>query len=343
MLSNQGAKICAAILPNTPAAQTLGPAELEKRTSSFNARRALLRSNPSLYVSKTRLSVRQLPLFVSERLLKRLAKHSIRTFNAEVKAGTRQGLTVDELREVRPADEDDEPDPRGGKGKGKVKGGRDTGVKQSKIVRQQDRVDPLTGKGRSKGYGFLELSRHADALRVLRWANNNPEVGTLFAEWWKEELEDMIAAEKKAKKEDGRLERLKAELESGVQQKKAKGVLIMEFSIENVQVVKRRTTHQQEQRVCFFLARLSIAKTEVLTFYVQSSSDTKKPQRRPSLVDVKTEAEEERPRKKSRKSGPPPSNSPTKVASEEKSKHGQNIGALIGKKRKERKGKKARS
>ena len=30
-------------------------------------------------------------------------------------------------------------------------------VRQAKIVRQADRVDTLTGKGRSKGYGFLEL------------------------------------------------------------------------------------------------------------------------------------------------------------------------------------------
>ena len=193
-------------------------------------------------------------MFATERMLKRLAIHAVRTFEAEVKAGSRNGLTEDELTEP-PADTE-EADASSGKDKGKGKAradkkGRSTGVKQAKIVRQQDRVDPTTGKGRSRGYGFLELEKHADALRVLRWANNNPKVGKLFEEWWKEELEDLIKLEKKKeKKEEGRLERLKAELEEGTA-KRAKGTLIVEFSIENVQVVKRRNAHQQEQRsVC---------------------------------------------------------------------------------------------
>ena len=124
--------------------------------------------------------------------------------------------------------------------------GRNRGVRQAKIVRQADRVDAVTGKGRSKGYGFLELGAHADALRVLRWANNNLEVGRLFEEWWKEELGDLIKIEKKKeKKEEGRLERMKAELAEGAE-KRARGTLIVEFSIENVQVVKRRVAHQHE-------------------------------------------------------------------------------------------------
>ena len=70
--------------------------------------------------------------------------------------------------------------------------GRDTGVKQAKIVRQAERVDTLTGKGRSKGYGFIEMHKHVDALRLLRWANNNAKVGTLFDVWWKDELDRLI-------------------------------------------------------------------------------------------------------------------------------------------------------
>ena len=236
------------ILPNTPAAENLAPAEVEKRTTSFNARRALLRSNPSLYVSRTRLSIRQLPLFVTERMLKRLAIHAIRSFEADVKAGTRTKLSEDELSEPLPDPDDPEVDVRRStQKKSGHKHGRNTGVKQTKIVRQQDRIDPVTGKGRSKGYGFLELEKHADALRVLRWANNNLEVGKLFSTWWKEELEDLVKAEKvKEKKEEGRLERLKQEIENGPD-KKARATLIVEFSIENIQVVKRRVAHQQEQ------------------------------------------------------------------------------------------------
>lgn len=139
--------------------------------------------------------------------------------------------------------------------KKKYTGSRKTGVKQAKIVRQQERVDPVTGKGRSKGYGFVEMYKHADALRVLRWANNNPDVGALFEGWWKEELEDLIKLEKQKvekDKDDARLKRIKEELEKGGTRKGTKGTLIVEFSIENVQVVQRRSAHQKEkaQPVC---------------------------------------------------------------------------------------------
>ncbi|KAJ8596892.1 RNA-binding domain-containing protein [Rhizopogon salebrosus TDB-379] len=169
------------ILPNTPAASTIPPVELEKRTNSFNARRTMLRTNPSLYVSKTRLSVRQIPLWASERTLRRLATHAIREFEAEVKKGERIGLTPDELAEdVKEAEDTGTSGTKPKAGK-RSQGIKSKGVKQAKIVRQQDRVDPVTGKGRSKGYGFVEMPRHADSLRVLRWANNNSDVGSLLS------------------------------------------------------------------------------------------------------------------------------------------------------------------
>lgn len=233
------------ILPNTPAASTIPPVELEKRTNSFTARRTMLRTNPSLYVSKTRLSVRQIPLFVTERTLKRLALHALRTFQDEVKKGERNGLTPEELEEV--TKESDEPGdsstkPKVGK---RLQGSR---VKQAKIVRQHERVDPVTGKGRSKGYGFIEMPRHADALRVLRWANNNPAVAPLLSTWWKEELGDLIKLEKGKKDPDeARLKRIKDELEGQV--KIPKGTLVVEFSIENVQVVQRRANQNKEKPI----------------------------------------------------------------------------------------------
>ncbi|KAL6300364.1 hypothetical protein BKA93DRAFT_536324 [Sparassis latifolia] len=317
------------ILPNTPAAESLGQTELEKRTQSYNSRRALLRSNPSLYVSRTRLSVRQLPIFASERMLKRLAVHAVRTFEKEANEGVRQKLTDDEL--LKPNHTED-PDADGeikeeeheeqNKKRGKSKGGRDTGVIQAKIVRQQDRVDPVTGKGRSKGYGFLEMAKHADALRVLRWANNNPSVGSLFEEWWKGELKDLLNAEKKKEKMDeARVKRVKEEFERSA---KSKSTLIVEFSIENVQVVQRRAAQQREKQ--------------------QSSGGPTKRLRRLSLPEVKTEPQadklDERSAKKSRILDP-------QLSSEKMSKHktivksGQKVGSMIGRKRKERKLKKA--
>ena len=182
----------AVILPNTPSASLLTPTEVERRTSSFNARRALLKSNPSLFISKTRLSVRQIPTFVTERMLKRLAGHAVKAFNAEVKRGDRAPLTSDELAAdmVKPEGEVEEvakAEAGGGEDKQKLKkkkftGAKDPLVKQTKIIRQAERVDPLTGKGKSKGYGFVDLTKHSDALRFLRcqWVNNNPEVGEIF-------------------------------------------------------------------------------------------------------------------------------------------------------------------
>ncbi|EMD36535.1 hypothetical protein CERSUDRAFT_106374 [Gelatoporia subvermispora B] len=315
------------VLPNTPAAELLPPAEVEKRTQSFNARRALLRSNPSLYVSRTRLSIRQLPIHATERMLKRLAIHAVRAFEAEAKHGTRQGLTEDELAEV-PADdaqesvkEEAEPsEQRDKKGKRKAQG-RNTGVKQAKIVRQHDRVDPITGKGRSKGYGFLEMTTHADALRVLRWANNNPSVSTLFSEWWKKELQDLLTAEKKKeKKDDARILRIKEELERGASAK-SRGTLIAEFSIENIQVVHRRAEKQNA-----------------------TGEQNKRP--RPS-TSVKTEESEPSFNKKRRLSASSPDQRATKdqkadiaSAGVKQERPGQNIGSVIGRKRKERRNKK---
>lgn len=160
---------------------------MQKRTDAFNARKTLLKSNPSLYISKTRLSIRQLPLFATERILKRLAIHAIRQFDAEVTSGEREAFTRIEESDntVSPA------------AKGKKRGERNTAVVQAKVVRQTEKVDPLLNVGRSKGYGFLEMRTHKDALKVLRWANNNPEVGKLMAEWWLVELGDVLERAKK--------------------------------------------------------------------------------------------------------------------------------------------------
>lgn len=185
---------------------------------------------------------------MTERVLKRLALHAVRSFEAEVKEGNRNGLTPDELADppaapVEGEGEDDRPTK-----KRKRFTGRATGVKQAKIVRQQDRVDAITGKGRSKGYGFIEMHKYSDALRVLRWANCNPGVGPLFEQWYKEEMEDLLKAEKAKdvkERDDTRIKRIRDEIENGPA-KKGKASLIVEFSIENVQVVQRRNAKQTE-------------------------------------------------------------------------------------------------
>lgn len=260
-------------MPNTPSSELLTSADVERRTSSFNARRALLKSNPSLFISKTRLSVRQIPTFVTEKMLKRLASHAVKAFESEVKQDLRKPLTADELARVITPEESGmvvgdggdvvemEMDKRKNKDKGKKFKGRDTGVKQSKIVRQAERVDSLTGKGRSKGYGFIEMHKHADALRLLRWANNNPDIGPLFDLWWKDELENLLKLEKakpESEKDDARLKRLEEEINGNSHtKKKAKGSLIVEFSIENIQVTKRRNAASQKDQVVAIVSKIS--------------------------------------------------------------------------------------
>jgi len=218
---------------NSAAASSLPAEELEKRTNSFNARRNLLKTNPSLYVSKTRLSVRQIPVGVTEYMLKRLANYAIREFEEEVGRGEREPLDTAEMEEEETTE------------KGKKSGQK---VKQAKIVRESSKVDVLTGKGKSKGYGFLELHKHEDALRVLRWANNNKAVGDLWDGWWRCEVKEMI----KKEKGEERLKKLREEGEREQGRWKATGKsLIVEFSIENIQVTERRksreTTHEDPE------------------------------------------------------------------------------------------------
>jgi nucleolar protein 4 len=187
--------------------------------------------------------------------------HSVRVFDDEVKAGNREALS-------RPEEIDDTLSPAL-VGKAKKKGERETAVVQSKVVRSSEKVDPLIGGGRSKGYGFLEMRSHKDALKVIRWANNNPEVGALLAEWWRGEMGEIkdrakASLEKRRKESEGegegkeggevkskgkevesleeleaRVRRLEGRLtEDPIREGGMRGgkTLMIEFSIENIQV-----------------------------------------------------------------------------------------------------------
>ena len=47
-------------------------------------------------------------------------------------------------------------------------------VKQAKILRDPERVDPADGLPRSRGLGFVEFTEHEHAICALRQLNNNP-------------------------------------------------------------------------------------------------------------------------------------------------------------------------
>jgi nucleolar protein 4 len=268
------------VVPESSLAKTLHRTDLEARQSSFDARKSLIRSNLSLYISRTRLSVRQLPLFVNDALLRKLALYALKAYDNEVKMGKQDPLTPDELAA-------DVGDVLGAAPAAlKPKDGRPppSRVRQAKVVRQADRLDPLTGQGRSKGYGFVELGTHADALRVLRFANANRSVGALLRGWWRDDLASQLAKVEKdtaASKEErdarrARLQAKVAELEAEAERaearvakvqaaSKGKGAkaddeavkalearanrtLMIELSLENAMTVKRREERAEKNR-----------------------------------------------------------------------------------------------
>ena len=192
--------------------------------------------------------------------MKKLALHACKAFENEVKDRLRAGLTSDEFSDTAATQQRRNIEEAAVTAK-KFESGKEgfkltSRVKQAKIVRLSDRVDPLTGKGRSKGYGFLEMRDHADALRVLRWTNNNPDVQDLLREWHQEEVKDLVKAlEKDAKGGDTakvQLHRAKESLKEfegkGDKAGKSKKTLIVEFSIENILIVKKRATRGEEHR-----------------------------------------------------------------------------------------------
>ncbi|CAG8444368.1 12677_t:CDS:2 [Funneliformis mosseae] len=169
------------IFPDSLSAKLLTPSEVNKRVTSYSFRKNLLAKNPNLYISKTRLSVRNLPLTVDESTLKKLGKESVKKFKEEVENEERKDLTKSE----------------------KMEGwNRKVDVKQAKVIRAKDRIDKTTQKPRSKGYGFLEFTQHAHALAALRHLNNNPE---LFGERKRLIVEFAVENSIIVKKRSGRL------------------------------------------------------------------------------------------------------------------------------------------
>ena len=180
----------------------LGKAEIDVRESSAKQRQKLIKSNPNLGLSLTRLSIRNVPRHITSKDLKALARDAVVGFSKDAKDGIREPLSKEELK--RGGDEMKEAEKRR-----KEKG---VGiVRQSKIVfegREGGKVQE--GTGRSRGYGFIEYYTHRNALAGLRWLNGHL-----------------------VKPKDGSQEKPKR--------------LIVEFAIENAQVVQRRD--EREKRI----------------------------------------------------------------------------------------------
>ena len=197
----------------SPLYEQLSASEIKMREDSAKQRQSLTRSNPTLHLSLTRLSVRNLPRSITSKDLKALAREAVVGFARDVKAGARRQLSKEELsrdsEEMREAEK-----LRKAKGKGIVK--------QTKVVfegREGGKVAEDSGAGRSRGYGFIEYSSHRWALMGLRWLNGHA-VGP-------SKSDSTPTASAPAAKE-------------------RKKRLIVEFAIENAQVVGRR--HEREAK-----------------------------------------------------------------------------------------------
>lgn len=193
---------------NTPLYEHLSPSEIKMREDSAKQRQSLIRTNPTLHLSLTRLSIRNLPRSISSKDLKALAREAVVGFAKDVKSGLRKQLSKEELsrggEEMKQAEK-----ARKAKGKGIVK--------QAKIVfegREGGKVTEDSGAGRSRGYGFIEYSSHRWALMGLRWLNGHA-----------------VEPAKNA---------------NGMNNQERRKRLITEFAIENAQVVGRR--HERETK-----------------------------------------------------------------------------------------------
>lgn len=197
---------------NAPLYEQLAPSEIKLREDSARQRQSLIKSNPSLHLSLTRLSVRNLPRSITSKSLKALARDAVVGFAKDVKAGRRKKLSKEELLrggyELRDAEKS-----RKVRGKGIVK--------QAKVVfegREGNKVLESSGAGRSRGYGFIEYTSHRWALMGLRWLNGY-EANELGGEV---PVDKRISGKKKR--------------------------LIVEFAIENAQVVERRQDREAKAR-----------------------------------------------------------------------------------------------
>ncbi|KAF1356685.1 hypothetical protein BDV97DRAFT_342434 [Delphinella strobiligena] len=203
---------------NSPQWEKLSPSEQTMREASVKQRKSLIESNPSLSLSLTRLSVRNIPRTITSADLKALAREAFVGFAKDVKAGVRQPLSKEELarggEEMQNAEKD-----RRARAKGVVK--------QAKIVfegREGSKVDEKSGAGRSRGYGFIEYYTHRSALMGLRWLNGHA-IGY--------QAHEPEAKGKKVSKEV-------------IAERKKR--LIVEFAIENAVVVARRKEREDKMQ-----------------------------------------------------------------------------------------------
>jgi nucleolar protein 4 len=212
---------------NTKLYEQLSPSERAMREGSAKQRKTLIESNPSLHLSLTRLSVRNIPRSIGSKELKALARDAVVGFASDVKAGSRQRLSKEELsrggEEMREAE------------LARKKSGKGI-VRQAKVVFESAGGTKVTEEaGRSRGYGFIEYYTHRNALMGLRWLNGHAVGYQVQDSKGKQSREDPSDRKKR---------------------------LIVEFAIENAQVVLRRKEGEQKARARSLAVTQSMAENE---------------------------------------------------------------------------------
>ena len=200
-------------------ASLLTPTDMDIREKSYRLRVEQLRTNPALHLSLTRLAIRNLPRAMTDKALKALARKAVVEFAKEVKLGKRHPLTQEEIvRSTKERYKFMTPEEIEREKKKDKKHGI---VKQAKVIME---VKGST-VGRSRGYGFVEYKDHKHALMGLRWLNVHAVTHEeLTSGLTPEELKTISFDSKKSRR------------------------LVVEFAIENANVVKRRRDHMQQAR-----------------------------------------------------------------------------------------------
>ncbi|OWB71049.1 organic cyclic compound binding protein [[Candida] boidinii] len=221
-------------------ASVIRPTDMALREKSYNLRVQQLNKNPGLHMSLTRLAIRNIPRSMTQKSLKALGRKAVVQFAKEVKDGLRQPLSKEEIS--RSIDFKHKlKDELSEKEKDLVEEQEKRKTKKTGVVSQAKIVQEVKGSGeigRSRGYGFLEFRDHKSALSALRWLNAH--------EITRSELQEgMTDEEKKASSTDNLKKRR----------------LIVEFAVENANVVKRRRERSLMSRVKGLKRRRDAAST----------------------------------------------------------------------------------
>jgi len=288
---------------NSKLAQYISAADMEIREKSYKLRVQQLNKNPTLHLSLTRLAIRNLPRAMTGKALKALGRKAVVQFATEVKEEKRQPLSKEEIsRSIKYKHDNEDPkDEKAEEEKQKKKNKKAGVVKQAKVIME---VKGSGDVGRSRGYGFVEFRDHKAALMALRWLNAHEVTAAEILEGLDEEEKKLAVTE-------------------GLNKRK----LIVEFAIENAQVVKRR-------REMVMVARHGKRKREGDEDENEEENDKKKQKKKkgPSRKGNMNKGPKGKVEGEKKEKAPAKSEKP-------KSGLSDNVKNIIGRKRKMRKGK----